>query len=296
MRVVSVAEYAFNAVKLAGITSVAVRGVDSVTVFTQHDKDPTDPLLDRTDPVFSRVFAITERLGIVATGMAADGRALVHEARNQAAEFRFKWGYEIPPRVLAQWIADRAQIRTQHAGMRPYGVVAMIFGIDGEKGTPELFTCDPAGICLGCKAASAGLKDSEAIKYLEEKMSGNPSLSFEATSEMAAFALRHVLGDINSLDIEVMFVFLPNTCICCSICALNITSKANVPGGIRREGGTSFKSFPAGCRAREASRMNRSHLCLLDVRFKSCSRPLSIITSWYLARSSQVWRITRSYG
>ncbi|KQK15274.1 proteasome subunit alpha type-6 isoform X2 [Brachypodium distachyon] len=194
-------EYAFNAVKLAGITSVAVRGVDSVTVFTQHDKDPIDPLLDRTDPVFSRVFAITERLGIVATGMAADGRALVHEARNQAAEFRFKWGYEIPPRVLAQWIADRAQIRTQHAGMRPYGVVAMIFGIDGEKGT--LFTCDPAGICLGCKAASAGLKDSEAIKYLEEKMSGNPSLSFEATSEMAAFALRHVLGDINSLDIEV---------------------------------------------------------------------------------------------
>lgn len=35
------------------------------------------------------------------------------------------------------------------------------------------------------QAASAGLKDSEAIKYLEEKMSGNPSLSFEATSEVS---------------------------------------------------------------------------------------------------------------
>jgi len=37
---------------------------------------------------------------IIITG---EGRALAHEARNQTAEFRFKWGYEMPPDLLAQW-------------------------------------------------------------------------------------------------------------------------------------------------------------------------------------------------
>lgn len=54
--------------------------------------------------------------------ITADGRTLAHEARNEAAEFRLMWGYEMPPHVLAQWIATRAQICTQHAYMRPYGI------------------------------------------------------------------------------------------------------------------------------------------------------------------------------
>jgi 20S proteasome subunit alpha 1 len=37
---------------------------------------------------------------IIVTG---DGMTLAHKARNQAAEFRFKWGYEMPPDILAQW-------------------------------------------------------------------------------------------------------------------------------------------------------------------------------------------------
>uniref|UniRef100_A0ACD5YXR6 Uncharacterized protein n=1 Tax=Avena sativa TaxID=4498 RepID=A0ACD5YXR6_AVESA len=196
-------EYALNSVKLAGITSVAVRGVDSVCVITQRSKAPMDPLLDTTDPAFSHLFQITERLGMLATGMSADGRSLAQQARNEAAQFRYKWGYEMPPRMLAQWLADRAQVRTQHANMRPYGVVATIVGIDEEKGTPELFTSDPAGLVLGHKATSAGLKDFEAIKFLEEKMTGT-YLSFESTIEMAVSAMRHVLGDNREgYDVEV---------------------------------------------------------------------------------------------
>jgi 20S proteasome alpha/beta subunit len=33
----------------------------------------------------------------------ADARSLVYQARNEAAEFRFKWGYEMPVDVLAKW-------------------------------------------------------------------------------------------------------------------------------------------------------------------------------------------------
>jgi hypothetical protein len=35
--------------------------------------------------------------------LPADARSLVHQARNEAAEFRFKWGYEMPIDVLAKW-------------------------------------------------------------------------------------------------------------------------------------------------------------------------------------------------
>ncbi|WVZ66688.1 hypothetical protein U9M48_015877 [Paspalum notatum var. saurae] len=196
-------EYAGNAVRRAGVTSVGVRGADSVCVVSQRSGTAAkDKLLDTTSA--SCLFKITERLGLLATGIAGDGRALAHEARNQAAEFCFKWGYEMPPDVLAQWIADRAQILTQHVFKRPSGVVAMILGIDDEKETPQLFMCNPAGYLFGYKAASAGHRDREAVDFLEEKMKNNPSLSFEETVKMAISALRFALKDedLKSTEIE----------------------------------------------------------------------------------------------
>ncbi|KAL9252654.1 Proteasome subunit alpha type-6-like protein [Drosera capensis] len=77
--------YAFEAVKAAGITSIGVRGKDSVCVVTQ--KKVPDKLLDQT----------------------TDARTLVQQARNEAAEFHHKYGYEMPVDILAKWIADKSQ-------------------------------------------------------------------------------------------------------------------------------------------------------------------------------------------
>lgn len=33
----------------------------------------------------------------------ADSRSLVQQARNEAAEFRFQYGYEMPADILAKW-------------------------------------------------------------------------------------------------------------------------------------------------------------------------------------------------
>ncbi|KAF6136715.1 hypothetical protein GIB67_018718 [Kingdonia uniflora] len=139
-------EYAFKAVKASGITSIGVRGKDSVCVVTQ--KKVPDKLLDQTS--VTHLFGITKRTGLLATGMTADARSLVQQARGQAVEYRLKWGYEMPVDVLAKWIADKAQVYTQHAYMRPLGVAAMVLGIDEETG-PLLFKCDPAGHFFGHK-------------------------------------------------------------------------------------------------------------------------------------------------
>ncbi|KAJ6742675.1 PROTEASOME SUBUNIT ALPHA TYPE-6, partial [Salix viminalis] len=110
-------EYAFKAVKAAAITSIGVRGKDSVCVVTQ--KKVPDKLLDQTS--VTHLFPITKYLGLLATGMTADSRNLVQQARNEAAEFRFRYGYEMPVDALARWIADKSQVYTQHAYMRPLG-------------------------------------------------------------------------------------------------------------------------------------------------------------------------------
>jgi len=38
---------------------------------------------------------------------------VVQQVRQQAAEFRFKYGYEIPVDFLARMMADKAQVYTQ---------------------------------------------------------------------------------------------------------------------------------------------------------------------------------------
>ncbi|XP_039031504.1 proteasome subunit alpha type-6-like isoform X2 [Hibiscus syriacus] len=172
-------EYAFKAVKAAGITSIGVRGKDFVCVVTQ--KKVPDKLLDQTS--VTHLFPITKFLGLLATGMTADARTLVQQARNEAAEFRFRYGYEMPVDVLSKWIADKSQVYTQHAYMRPLGVVAMVLGIDEEKG-PQLYKCDPAGHFYGHKATSAGSKEQEAINFLEKKMKNDPAFTYEETVQV----------------------------------------------------------------------------------------------------------------
>jgi 20S proteasome subunit alpha 1 len=46
---------------------------------------------------------MSKTLIILACHFPADARTLVQQARNEAAEFRFRYGYEMPVDVLAKW-------------------------------------------------------------------------------------------------------------------------------------------------------------------------------------------------
>lgn len=192
-------EYAFKAVRTSGVTSIAVRGKDSVVMVTQ--KKVADKLIDPT--CITRLFKITKYIGILVTGLLPDSRSIVQQARQQAAEFRFKFGYECPVDYLAKVLADKAQVYTQHAYMRPLGVVTMIIGIDEEKG-PQLFKVDPAGYFVGYKATSVGAKETEATTALEKKLKAKPDMTYEEAVQAAISALQGVLSEeFKATEIEV---------------------------------------------------------------------------------------------
>jgi len=200
-------EYAFKAIKTSGLTSVGVRGVDSCVVLTQR-KVP-DKLHDPTS--VTNMYSITDKIGLVMTGMVADARSSVQRLRKEASEFKYNYGYDIPVAYLAKRAADIAQVYTQHANMRPLGISMIIIGIDveGENRIPQLFRCDPAGYYVGYKATSAGQKEQEANNFLEKryKTDPNPSLSYDDTVQLALACLQSVLGsDLKASDVEACVV------------------------------------------------------------------------------------------
>ncbi|CAH2052054.1 unnamed protein product [Thlaspi arvense] len=88
--------------------------------------------------------------------------------------------------------------------------VAMVLGIDEERG-PLLYKCDPAGHFYGHKATSAGMKEQEAINFLEKKMKENPAFTYDETVQTAISALQSVLQeDFKATEIEVGVVRADN--------------------------------------------------------------------------------------
>ncbi|KAJ7909349.1 20S proteasome subunit [Mycena leptocephala] len=197
-------EYAFKAISGSGHTAIAVRGKDTSVVITQR-KVP--------------VRYITPTIGCVMTGLIADARAQVTRARSEAAEFRYKYGYEITPDTLARRMANINQVYTQRAAMRPLGISMILIGIDAEFG-PQCFKLDPAGFFVGFHATAAGQKQQEAMNHLEKKWKkldsgrgaddaakAGKGLSRSAVIEMAIEAMSTVHAtDYKAAEIEIGIV------------------------------------------------------------------------------------------
>jgi len=193
-------EYAFKAVKNFPETAVGIRGDDSAVLVIQ--KKVPEKLVD-PDTV-TRLFRITPHVGCVVTGLLADARALVQRARYEAAEFKYKNGYEIPVNYMSKRIADIQQVYTQHAYMRPSGTEMLLVSYDDELGS-QLFKCDPAGTYFGYRGIVSGQKEQEGLNLLEKKLKGSAKVATaDETIQLAISSLQTIAGvDFKATELEV---------------------------------------------------------------------------------------------
>lgn len=208
-------EYAFKAINQSGITSVALKGSNNAVVVTQ--KKVPDKLLDPSS--INSLHRITKNIGCVITGIVPDCQSQVQRARYEAAQFRYKYGYEMPIEVLTRRMADIAQVYTQNAEMRPLGTAMMLIAF--EEGRPLLYKTDPAGYFCGYRGklyktllhrrtqlfasgCAVGVKAVEVSNYLEKKLKKKTDYDPNQTIQLAITALSSVLGiDFKPNEIQV---------------------------------------------------------------------------------------------
>eukprot|EP00667_Euglena_gracilis_P022195 EG_transcript_24589 len=198
-------EYAFKAIKGPALTSIGIRGQKCTVVVTQR-KVPDKLIQAET---VSHVFNVTKSIGCVMTGRIADGKALLYRARQEASEFWYNNGYDMPISALAKRMADIAQLTTQYVGSRPMGVAIILVGMEqDDDGTyvPKVFKVDPAGSYMGWSGTACGQKETEAINFLEKKHRAGKmeNLSTDDTIMLAISTLQSVLAtDFKAAELEV---------------------------------------------------------------------------------------------
>jgi len=70
-----------------------------------------------------RIFGVDSHAGIAVTGFTADGRQIIHRAREEAQNYNETYGIKIPPSVLANRMALYVHYFTTHGSLRPFGSI-----------------------------------------------------------------------------------------------------------------------------------------------------------------------------
>ena len=188
-------EYAKEAVK-KGATALGIVYEDGVVLAaTRNTSD-----LGVRNP--EKVFKVEDHLGIAMSGLVADGRTLVEEARNEAQKHLMTYDEDIPVFTLGKFVADRCQQFTQYGGVRPYGVSTITGGI--KDGEPGVYQTDPSGTLNQWNAIAIGKGGEEAKEHLEENYEHD--VGEEEAVELAVEALKEGEEDLETENIELSVV------------------------------------------------------------------------------------------
>lgn len=163
-------EYALQAVR-AGNTSVAIKATNGAVIATE--KKMASSLID--DDSIHKVYKITDKIGMVYSGMGPDSRVLLTKAQKVAQQYKLVYQEGIPPKRLVEELAGVMQEYTQRGGVRPFGVSLLVIGTD-DDGKPSLHQVDPSGSFFSWKGAAIGKNMVNAKTFLEKRYSEDMEL------------------------------------------------------------------------------------------------------------------------
>ena len=155
-------EYAREAVK-RGTTTVGLKFRDGVVLIV--DKRIASRLMEPKS--IEKIFQIDEHIGCATSGLVADARVLVDNARVTAQVSKITYDERISVEMLVKKICDYKQNYTQYGGVRPFGTALLVAGVD-DQGV-HLFETDPSGALVSYKAGSIGAGRNVVMEVFEEQ-------------------------------------------------------------------------------------------------------------------------------
>lgn len=155
-------EYAREAVK-RGTTTVGLKFKDGVVLIV--DKRIASRLMEPKS--IEKIFQIDHHMGCATSGLVADARILVDQARIIAQINKVTYDENMGVEDLVKRICDYKQNYTQYGGVRPFGTALLVVGVDdmGE----HLFETDPSGALVSYKAGSIGAGRNAVMEVFEEQ-------------------------------------------------------------------------------------------------------------------------------
>lgn len=177
------AEYAKKAVE-QGATSIGILVNEGIILLAEKNIRP----LQEPESI-EKLSKIDDHIGVATSGLMADARKLIQEARVKAQSYWLTYEEQIPAEALAEHICDVKAQFTQGGGARPYGVSMIIGSVDHDD-TPRLFVTDPVGTYWGYLGVVIGRGSTRAGEYLEGKYDKSKRQTLDQAIQLALDALR----------------------------------------------------------------------------------------------------------
>ena len=121
-------EYAREAVK-KGTTTIGLKFKGGVILIV--DKRVSSRLVEPDS--IEKIYNIDEYIGCATSGLVADARILVDQARKDAQTHKMTYNENIAVEMLVKKICDFKQNYTQYGGVRPFGTALLMAGTDDQS-------------------------------------------------------------------------------------------------------------------------------------------------------------------
>ncbi len=154
-------EYAREAVK-RGTTAIGI--VYDEGVLMAVDKSISTSLV--VPGSIEKIFRIDKHMGAATSGLVADARRLVEDARLKAQRNKIAYNEPMTVSALVKDICNMKQLYTQYGGARPFGASLLVAGVNSK---PHLFETDPSGAFTEYTAAAIGSGKRDVEKIFEKK-------------------------------------------------------------------------------------------------------------------------------
>lgn len=188
-------EYAREAVK-KGTTTIGLKFADGVILIV--DKRVSSRLVEPKS--VEKIYDIDKYIGCATSGLVADARILVDEARKNAQIHKVTYNENITVEALVKKICDLKQNYTQYGGARPFGTALLMAGVD-DLGC-HLFETDPSGALNAYKADSIGSGRPAVLDMFEKEY--KDGMSYEEAMVLGLKALASAIEEqLSAATVEV---------------------------------------------------------------------------------------------